>query len=231
MALLSQALHLGYLLSPHSAFQGHAAHTARWPAMLSPNGSSDTCIADGVFHIPMPCFHGAIPVYPKVITTFLHTASRRTRRAIHASRDAPCHSSAQPPLLGGLPPPHGAFQEHAAHLVEWSTTLSSKGSSGTCIPDGVATFFHAAFTAHSGSDAGADAVGSRLQPIVRPRRASTIQDLTPLCRTLFRLARSVQCSGMTSQLADAYLARGIFRVGVGPAVSSPLGDPPCQSPR
>src|SRR2546426_6872792 len=66
MALLSQALHLGYLLSPHSAFQGHAAHTARWPAMLSPNGSSDTCISDGVFHIPMPCFHGAIPVYPKV---------------------------------------------------------------------------------------------------------------------------------------------------------------------
>src|SRR5712692_8898668 len=64
MALLSQALHLGYLLSPHSAFQGHAAHTARWPAMLSPNGSSDTCISDGVFHIPMPCFHGAPPEHP-----------------------------------------------------------------------------------------------------------------------------------------------------------------------
>src|SRR5262245_4584811 len=83
----------------------------------------------------------------------------------------------------------------------------------------------------SGSDAGADAGGSRLQPIVRPRRASTMQDLTPLCRTLFRLARSVQCSGMTSQLADSYLARDIFRVGVGPAVSSPLGDPPYQTPR
>src|SRR5437667_8283041 len=66
MALLSQALHLGYLLSPHRAFQGHAAHTARWPTMLSPNGSSDTCISDGVFHIPMPCFHGALPVHPKV---------------------------------------------------------------------------------------------------------------------------------------------------------------------
>src|SRR5262249_59570706 len=64
MALLSQALHLGYLLSPHSAFQGHAAHTARWLAMLSPNGSSDTCISDGVFHIPMPCFHGALPGDP-----------------------------------------------------------------------------------------------------------------------------------------------------------------------
>ena len=89
------------------------------------------------------------------------------RRAMHASRDSPCHSSAQPPLLGGLPPPHGAFQEHAAHLVEWSTTLSSKGSSGTCIPEGVATFFHAAFTAHSGSDAGADAGGSQVQRFVR----------------------------------------------------------------
>src|SRR6266705_3327911 len=61
MAFLSQALHLGYLLSPHSAFQGHAAHTTGWSAMLSPNGSSDTCISDGVFHIPMPCFHGAPP--------------------------------------------------------------------------------------------------------------------------------------------------------------------------
>src|SRR5882672_7676543 len=78
MALLSQALHLGYLLSPHSAFQGHAAHTARWPAMLSPNGSSDTCLSDGVFHIPMPCFHGAIPVYPPVLphsSKLLHGAA------------------------------------------------------------------------------------------------------------------------------------------------------------
>src|SRR5262244_2131301 len=65
MALLSQALHLGYLLSPHSAFQGYAAHTARWPAMLRPNGSSATCIADGVFHIPMSCFHGALPGRPQ----------------------------------------------------------------------------------------------------------------------------------------------------------------------
>src|SRR5262249_46949286 len=47
-----------------------------------------------------------------------------------ASIASPCHSSAKPPPLGGLPPPQGAFQEHAAHLVEWSTTLSSKGSRG-----------------------------------------------------------------------------------------------------
>ena len=79
MALLSQVLPLGYLLSPRSAFQGHAAHTARWPAMLSPNGSSDTCISDGVFHIPMPCFHSVLPVYPKVLPHFsimLHGAAQ-----------------------------------------------------------------------------------------------------------------------------------------------------------
>src|SRR6266704_6926779 len=99
MALFSQALHLGYLLSPHRAFQGHAAYTARWPTMLSPNGSSDTCISDGVFHIPMPCFHGALPVYPQVINTFLHNASRRTRRAMHASGDSPWHSSAKHYIL------------------------------------------------------------------------------------------------------------------------------------
>src|SRR5215469_5154084 len=66
MASNSQAMRLGYLLSPHIAFQGHAAHTARWPAMLSPNGSSGTCIPDGVYHIPMPCLHGATmpPVRP-----------------------------------------------------------------------------------------------------------------------------------------------------------------------
>src|SRR5713101_5596276 len=84
MALLSQALHLGYLLSPHSAFQGHAAHTARWPAMLSPNGSSDTCISDGVFHIPMPCFHGALPVYPRRFRIPSCRFSRRTVSTAYA---------------------------------------------------------------------------------------------------------------------------------------------------
>src|SRR5213594_362137 len=148
MALLSQALHLGYLLSPHRAFQGHAAHTARWPTMLSPNGSSDTCISDGVFHIPMPYFHGALPVYPKVVTTFLHNASRRTRRAMHASCESPWHSLAKRTRLGGLLPPQAALQEYAAHPPRWPGELRSKGSSDTCISDGVSTFLYRAFTAH-----------------------------------------------------------------------------------
>src|SRR5260370_32589262 len=43
----------------------------------------------------------------------------------------------QAPPLGGLLPPHGAFQEHAAHPPRWPGELSSKGSSDTCISDGV----------------------------------------------------------------------------------------------
>ena len=58
---------------------------------------------------------------------------RSTVGLYHASGDSPCRSSAKQPPLEGLSPSHGAFEEHAAHAVEWSTTLSSKGSSSTCI--------------------------------------------------------------------------------------------------
>src|SRR5215831_16597206 len=85
---------------------------------------------------------------------------------MHASDDSPCHSSAKPPPLEGSAPSHGAFQGHAAHLAEWSATLRPTGSSSTCIPEGVSTFFHAAFTAHS--EARADAVCRRLQLVVSP---------------------------------------------------------------
>jgi hypothetical protein len=51
--------------------------------------------------------------------------------------------------LGSLLLPHNAFQEHAAHLAEWSAKLSSKGSERTCIRSGLTTFLHYAFTAHS----------------------------------------------------------------------------------
>ena len=50
--------------------------------------------------------------------------------------------------LGSLLLPHNAFQEHAAHLAEWSAKLSSKGSERTCIRSGLTTFLHYAFTAH-----------------------------------------------------------------------------------
>src|ERR1700757_3633425 len=50
--------------------------------------------------------------------------------------------------LGSVLLPHDAFQEHAAHLAEWSAKLSSKGSERTCIRSGLATFLHDAFTAH-----------------------------------------------------------------------------------
>src|SRR4030095_5415612 len=51
--------------------------------------------------------------------------------------------------LGSLLLPHDAFQEHAAHLAEWSAKLSSKGSERTCIRSALPTFLHCTFTAHS----------------------------------------------------------------------------------
>ena len=85
------------------------------------------------------------------------------RRARHASSDSPWHSSAKPLPLEGLAPSHRAFQEHATHTIEWSIMLRSKGSLGTCIPKGVSTFFHTAFTAHS--EARAETVGVGCRPL------------------------------------------------------------------
>src|SRR5712664_1181062 len=48
MASLSQAPRLGDLPSPHGTFQEHAAHIAKWPAMLSSKGSRGTCIPRGL---------------------------------------------------------------------------------------------------------------------------------------------------------------------------------------
>src|SRR5262249_40224475 len=67
---------------------------------------------------------------------------------MHASCESPWHSLAKRTRLGGLLPPQAAFQEHAAHPPRWPGELSSKGSSDTCISDGVATFLYHAFTAH-----------------------------------------------------------------------------------
>ena len=40
----------------------------------------------------------------------------------------------QAPRLAGLPPAHGAFQGHAAHLAEWPATLSPNDAWGACTP-------------------------------------------------------------------------------------------------
>ena len=70
-----------------------------------------------------------------MITTFLHNASRRTRRAMHASCESPWYLSAKHCLLETCFLLTVPLQEHAAHVTRWPITLSSKGSSGTCIPE------------------------------------------------------------------------------------------------
>jgi len=62
---LRQAQPLGYLLSPHCAFQGHAAHIRERPPMLSPNDVSAPWESREHYRlhshscIPTPSFHGA----------------------------------------------------------------------------------------------------------------------------------------------------------------------------
>ena len=62
----------------------------------------------------------------------------------------------------GAPFAHYVIEEYPVRLMGLDTTcLAILTSAGTCIPKGVSTFFHAAFTAHS--DVGADAGGNQVQ--------------------------------------------------------------------
>src|SRR5499433_3410678 len=80
MASLSQAPRLGYLPSPHVAFQEHAAHMARWPTMLNSKGSWSTCILQG-------------------LTTFLQCAFTAHRQ--------PAREGPVPPTFEGMQEPQG----------------------------------------------------------------------------------------------------------------------------
>src|SRR5437870_1932482 len=74
-----QALLLEDLPSSHSTFQGYAAHTARWPAMLRPKGLWGACTPQGLIHSSLYCASRRRPVYPKVLLHFfimLHGAAQ-----------------------------------------------------------------------------------------------------------------------------------------------------------
>src|SRR5262244_1341083 len=74
MSSLSQALHLGYLPSPHSAFQGHAAHVMQWRITLNPKDSWDTYISQGVDTF-LPTAFTAHPFLRQYPTFRLHCGS------------------------------------------------------------------------------------------------------------------------------------------------------------
>src|SRR6516165_8752943 len=86
----------------------------------------------------------------------------------------------QAPRLEGLLPSHGAFQGHAAHLMRWSMRLSPNGSRGTCIPPGLTTFLHAAFTAHRMADH-----TPKLPARVHPDDRDRIEGLNTLARLYY----------------------------------------------
>ncbi len=90
MPSLSQALPLGYLPSPHSAFQEHAAHTAGWPAMLSSKGSLGTCIPKGVSTFLGRAFtaHNRLEIPSEILRVSLSMANQGTTCSGGRSRRA-----------------------------------------------------------------------------------------------------------------------------------------------
>src|SRR5438445_11189742 len=90
MSSLSQAPRLGDLPSPHGTFQEHAAHIAKWAAMLSSKGSRSTCIPRGLAtflqyaftaHIDDPIF--GVPDLPySHLRSAVRTAQRVPPRAL-----------------------------------------------------------------------------------------------------------------------------------------------------
>jgi hypothetical protein len=109
---LNQARRLGSLLLPHRAFQGHAAHMARWPVMLSPNGSSDTCMSEMLALIP-PCRFTAqrahrVPVYPRscdIPPYCFHGAAAHLRRILLMEQQVWSRQRAPAKEPGLLPSP------------------------------------------------------------------------------------------------------------------------------
>src|SRR5216684_8716504 len=57
------------------------------------------CLYTSRYNTFLDCASRRRPVYPKVVITFLHNASRRTRRALHASCESPWLSLAKHCIL------------------------------------------------------------------------------------------------------------------------------------
>jgi hypothetical protein len=66
-----------------------------------------------------------------------------TRRTMHASGTYTLSPLSQALLLAYLPSSHSAFQDHVAHIVEWSTMLRPNGSWGTYTSQGIIHSLHA----------------------------------------------------------------------------------------
>ena len=138
MSLLSQALPLGYLPSPHSAFQGHAAHITRWPVMLRPKGSTGTCIPVGItafLHAAFTAHRAGVPTRRRCVV--LRRWVARATSCRHGTLSAP--QSADRSARRGRAAPASCGAASSVVLPRWArqrgapclTHPPPRGHSGT----------------------------------------------------------------------------------------------------
>src|SRR5713101_4735237 len=142
MPSLSQALLLEYLPSSHSAFQGHAAHTARWPAMLRPKGSWGACTPQGIIH-SSTVLHGADPrtlnASGFVLTITVEGQATPITMTVAASAVGACVAAGQPATPDTYCASFACFPPGSRLGVtvqaQVSTQLSGPSNLGGCIVD------------------------------------------------------------------------------------------------
>src|SRR5216683_1245260 len=106
------------------------------------------CLYTSRYNTFLDCASRRRPVYPKVVITFLHNASRRTRRAMHASCESPWHSLAKHHLLGACFPRMAPFRSMLLTLRGGPESLTPRAHQIPVYLMVFSTFLCRAFTAH-----------------------------------------------------------------------------------
>src|SRR5215831_14603416 len=145
-----------HLSAKHCFLRTCLPRTTPFRAMLLTLRGGPQCLDPRAHGVPvhltvytfLDCASRRRPVYPEVITTFLHNASRRTRRAMHASCESPWHSLAKHHLLGACFPRMVPFRSMLLTLRGGPQCLAPRAHRVPVYPMVFSTFLYRAFTAH-----------------------------------------------------------------------------------